>query len=164
MSCSPVIIVGASPVGFTTADKLKKETIKPRIFEQASRLGKISCAEACQGYHFDVGSHHYFTEFDEVNPIYQEVLNDEFTRLPSNKAFDHPRFGLSNPNHSMLMAMLAARKTLGADHNMWNANVDRAHPKPSTDEARSWRQRPERVMSISLQSPMTPATLASRAA
>jgi protoporphyrinogen oxidase len=78
----PVAIVGAGPAGLTAAYELVKQGIKPIVQEKEDKVGGISRTETYKGYHFDIGGHRFFTKVGEVQQLWQEVLKDEFIKVP----------------------------------------------------------------------------------
>ncbi len=78
----PVVIVGAGPAGLTAAYELTKAGIKPIVLEKADKVGGISRTETYKGYHFDIGGHRFFTKVEEVQQLWQEVLGEEFIKVP----------------------------------------------------------------------------------
>jgi protoporphyrinogen oxidase len=78
----PVVILGAGPAGLTAAYELFKQGIQSVVFEQADRVGGISRTETYKGYRFDIGGHRFFTKVLQVQQIWQEILGDEFIKVP----------------------------------------------------------------------------------
>lgn len=78
----PVAIIGAGPAGLTAAYELVKAGIKPIVLEKEDKVGGISRTETYKGYHFDIGGHRFFTKVGEVQQLWQEVLKDEFIKVP----------------------------------------------------------------------------------
>ena len=78
----PVVIIGAGPAGLTAAYELVKRDVRPLVLEQYSKVGGISRTESHKGYRFDIGGHRFFTKVDEVNALWQEVMGDEFLKVP----------------------------------------------------------------------------------
>ena len=65
--------------------------------KKADRVGGISRTETYKGYRFDIGGHRFFTKVGEVEQLWQEVLGDEFIKVPrmsriyyKNKFFSYP--------------------------------------------------------------------------
>lgn len=78
----PAVIIGAGPAGLTAGYELVKRGIKPIVLEQADRVGGISRTETYKGYRFDIGGHRFFTKVAEVQQFWQEILGDEFIKVP----------------------------------------------------------------------------------
>ena len=49
-------------------------------------LADISRTETYKGYRFDIGGHRFFTKVGEVEQMWQEVMGDEFIKVPSDVA------------------------------------------------------------------------------
>jgi protoporphyrinogen oxidase len=93
----PVVIIGAGPAGLTAAYQLSKQGIKSIVLEKADKVGGISRTETYKGYRFDIGGHRFFTKVGEVNRVWQEILGDEFIKVPrlsriyyEDKFYDYP--------------------------------------------------------------------------
>lgn len=78
----PVIVIGAGPAGLTTAYELVKQDIQPLVLEKSEQVGGIARTETYKGYRFDIGGHRFYTKVEEVQRLWQEVLGDEFIRVP----------------------------------------------------------------------------------
>ncbi|NDJ17669.1 NAD(P)/FAD-dependent oxidoreductase [Myxacorys almedinensis] len=78
----PVVILGAGPAGLTAGYELLKQGIQTVVLEQADKVGGISRTETYKGYRFDIGGHRFFTKVPEVQQIWQEILKDEFIKVP----------------------------------------------------------------------------------
>ncbi|MEC4986620.1 MAG: NAD(P)/FAD-dependent oxidoreductase [Oscillatoria sp. PMC 1068.18] len=82
MQHHPCVILGAGPAGLTAAYELIKNDLKPIVVEKANQVGGISRTEVYKGYRFDIGGHRFFTKVSEVQELWQEVLGDEFIKVP----------------------------------------------------------------------------------
>lgn len=78
----PVVILGADPAGLTAGYELLKQGVQTIVLEQADKVGGISRTETYKGYRFDIGGHRFFTKVPEVHQIGQEILKDEFIKVP----------------------------------------------------------------------------------
>lgn len=78
----PAVIIGAGPAGLTAGYELVKRGIEPIVLEQADKVGGISRTETYKGYRFDIGGHRFFTKVDEVYQFWQEILGNEFIKVP----------------------------------------------------------------------------------
>ncbi|ARV61980.1 FAD-dependent oxidoreductase [Nostocales cyanobacterium HT-58-2] len=78
----PVVIIGAGPAGLTAAYELVKQGLKSIVLEQADKVGGISRTEVYKGYRFDIGGHRFFTKVEQVQQLWQEVLEDDFIKVP----------------------------------------------------------------------------------
>lgn len=93
----PVVIIGAGPAGLTAAYELVKEGVRPIVLEADNKVGGIARTEVYKGYRFDIGGHRFFTKVGEVDRLWQEILGDEFIKVPrlsrifyQDKFFDYP--------------------------------------------------------------------------
>jgi protoporphyrinogen oxidase len=82
MTHYPVVIIGAGPAGLTASYELLKQGTQSIVLEQADKVGGISRTETYKGYRFDIGGHRFFTKVGEVQQIWQEILGDEFIKVP----------------------------------------------------------------------------------
>jgi protoporphyrinogen oxidase len=92
-----VIIFGAGPAGLTAAYEACKNRFDPVVFEKDMDVGGISRTVNYKNYLFDVGGHRFFTKYDEVKRIWNEILGDDFITRPrlsriyyNNKFFYYP--------------------------------------------------------------------------
>jgi protoporphyrinogen oxidase len=92
-----VIIFGAGPAGLTAAYEACKNGFEPIVFEKDKDVGGISKTINYKNYLFDIGGHRFFTKYDEVKKIWNEILGDDFITRPrlsriyyNNKFFYYP--------------------------------------------------------------------------
>ena len=92
-----VVIIGAGPAGLTVAYELVKQGVKSLVLESSDKVGGIARTEIYKDYRFDIGGHRFFTKVGEVNQIWQEILKDDFIKVPrmsriyyQDKFFDYP--------------------------------------------------------------------------
>jgi len=92
-----VIISGAGPAGLTAAYEACKKGLSPVVFEKDKEVGGISKTVNYKNYLFDIGGHRFFTKYDEVKIIWNEILGDDFLARPrlsriyyNNKFFYYP--------------------------------------------------------------------------
>ncbi|MEG3957048.1 NAD(P)/FAD-dependent oxidoreductase [Microcoleus sp. herbarium2] len=78
----PVAIVGAGPAGLTAAYELVKQGIVPVVLEKGDKVGGIARTETYKGYRFDIGGHRFYTKVEAVQQLWQEVLGNEFIKVP----------------------------------------------------------------------------------
>lgn len=97
MGSKKVVVIGAGPAGLTAALDLSKKNVGVEVFEAENMVGGISKTINYNGYYFDQGGHRFFSKYDEVNSLWNEVLGDEFIETPrlsrifyKNKFFDYP--------------------------------------------------------------------------
>jgi protoporphyrinogen oxidase len=77
-----VVIIGAGPAGLTAAYELSKHNVPAVVLEGDNTVGGISRTVNYKGYLFDIGGHRFFTKWDEVNQVWNEVLGDKFLARP----------------------------------------------------------------------------------
>jgi protoporphyrinogen oxidase len=92
-----VVIFGAGPAGLTAAYEACKNGLDPIVFEKDKDVGGISKTINYKNYLFDIGGHRFFTKYDEVKRIWNEILGDDFITRPrlsriyyNNKFFYYP--------------------------------------------------------------------------
>ncbi|MEG4802108.1 NAD(P)/FAD-dependent oxidoreductase [Microcoleus sp. ARI1-B5] len=78
----PVAIVGAGPAGLTAAYELVKQGIIPVVLEKGDKVGGLARTESYKGYRFDIGGHRFYTKVEAVQQLWQEVLGNEFIKVP----------------------------------------------------------------------------------
>lgn len=91
------VVIGGGPAGLTAAYHLAKHGLRSVVFEQGDRVGGISRTETYKGYRFDIGGHRFFTKIPQVQHLWNEILKDEFIKVPrlsriyyQGKYFDYP--------------------------------------------------------------------------
>ena len=82
MEHHPVIIIGAGPAGLTAAYQLVQQGIHPKVVEKGDKVGGIARTETYKGYRFDIGGHRFFTKVEPVKQLWQEVLGNDFIKVP----------------------------------------------------------------------------------
>lgn len=93
-----ILIIGAGPAGLTAAWEAEKLGKKTLILESDKVVGGISRTVEKNGWKFDIGGHRFFTKVEEVNNIWDEILEkEEFLLRPrmsriyyKNKFYDYP--------------------------------------------------------------------------
>jgi len=92
-----VVIFGAGPAGLTAAYEACKNRFEPIVFEKDKDVGGISKTINYKNYLFDIGGHRFFTKYDEVKRIWNEILGGDFLTRPrlsriyyNNKFFYYP--------------------------------------------------------------------------
>lgn len=127
-----VVIIGGGPAGLTAAYELSKHNIPAVVLEADTTVGGLSRTVNYKGYLFDIGGHRFFTKWDEVNRIWQEVLEGNFLERPRlsriyyrKKFFSYPLkarnalFGLG-PLEAIRICLSYLRSRLFYYHNEQN--------------------------------------------
>ncbi len=78
----PVVILGAGPAGLAAAHELVVRGIRPLVLEKTDKVGGLSRTETYKGYRFDIGGHRFFTRLDSVQRLWEEILPDNFIKVP----------------------------------------------------------------------------------
>jgi protoporphyrinogen oxidase len=76
-----LFILGAGPAGLTAAYESVKKNLHPVLVEKSSQVGGIARTELYNGYRFDIGGHRFFTHFEEIQRIWEEVLKRDFIKV-----------------------------------------------------------------------------------
>jgi len=66
----------------TAGYSLAQANQRPLVLEQADKVGGIARTETYRGYRFDIGGHRFYTQVVEVQQFWQDLLGDEFVRVP----------------------------------------------------------------------------------
>ncbi|HSJ12856.1 MAG TPA: NAD(P)/FAD-dependent oxidoreductase [Longimicrobiales bacterium] len=92
-----VIIIGAGPGGLTAAYLLAQQGVPVTVLEADQVVGGISRTVQYNGYRFDIGGHRFFTKFQPVEALWDEILGSEFITVPrlsriyyNGKFFNYP--------------------------------------------------------------------------
>ncbi|MCX6956293.1 MAG: FAD-dependent oxidoreductase, partial [Verrucomicrobia bacterium] len=92
-----LVMLGGGPAGLSAGYVLSKARRPAVVIEATSKLGGISRTEQYKGYRFDLGGHRFFTKFDEVQRLWEEVLGPDLLVRPRmsriyyrGKFFDYP--------------------------------------------------------------------------
>lgn len=97
MAAESVVILGGGPAGLAAGYELAKNGYQVTLLEQEKQVGGISKTVQKDGYRFDQGGHRFFTKIEEVEQLWNEVLEEEFLLRPRlsrifyrGKFFDYP--------------------------------------------------------------------------
>jgi UDP-galactopyranose mutase len=92
-----VVIIGAGPAGLTAGYLLSKQGVRTTILEADDIVGGLSRTAQYKEFRFDIGGHRFFTKYEPVQALWEEVLGDEFISVPrlsriyyDGKFFDYP--------------------------------------------------------------------------
>lgn len=76
-----VVIIGAGPAGLTAAYESTRRGFHPVVLEKSDRVGGISRTEVYRGYRFDIGGHRFYTQLEEIQRLWQEMLGEQFIKV-----------------------------------------------------------------------------------
>ena len=130
------VVIGGGPAGLTTAYELSKHGKKSVVFEKADRVGGISRTETYKGYRFDIGGHRFFTKVGEVEQLWQEVMGDEFIKVPRLS-----RIYYKNRFFSYPLEPYNALSNLGLINStliMWSYFKAKVRPNPIEENFEQW--------------------------
>ena len=92
-----LVIIGAGPSGLTAAHEAIKQKMAPLVLESADRVGGIARTESYKGYCFDVGGHRFFTKFEKISALWQDLMGEDFLKVPrkssiyfNNRFYNYP--------------------------------------------------------------------------
>jgi len=77
-----VVIIGGGPAGLTAAYELSKHGVPATVLEADNVVGGISRTVKYKGYMFDIGGHRFFTKWEEVQKVWDEILGGKFLERP----------------------------------------------------------------------------------
>ncbi len=113
-----VVILGAGPAGLATAYDLGRRGETAVVLERAERVGGMCRTYSHHGYLFDVGGHRFFTKYDEVQDLWEEVLGDQLMVRPrlsrifyDGKLYDYP---LQASNALRNLGLLESARCMGS--------------------------------------------------
>jgi protoporphyrinogen oxidase len=90
---SSIVIVGAGPAGLTAAYESLKRNLHPTVVEMSGQVGGIARTELYRGYRFDIGGHRFFSHFEEIQKVWQEILENDFIKVSrSSRIYYKKRF------------------------------------------------------------------------
>ena len=92
-----VVIMGGGPAGLAAGYTLAKKGYHVTVIEKEKQVGGISKTIEEKGYRFDLGGHRFFTKIEDVEQLWNEVLEEDFLLRPRlsrifyrGKFFDYP--------------------------------------------------------------------------
>jgi protoporphyrinogen oxidase len=131
-----VVIIGGGPAGLTAALELSNHGVPAVVLEADSQVGGIARTVNYKGYLFDIGGHRFFSKWDEVNQIWDEVLREKFLERPrlsriyyKKKFFLYP---LVAKNALIGLGLLESAKILASYVK------SRLKPTPKEDNLEEW--------------------------
>ncbi len=77
-----IIILGAGPAGLTAGYEAVNKNIKPVVFEKLDDVGGISKTIDYKNFLFDIGGHRFFTKYEEVQKIWEDIMGPDFIKRP----------------------------------------------------------------------------------
>ncbi len=97
-STTSVVCIGAGPAGLTAAYLLSKSGRQVTVLERDPiYVGGISKTATYKGFAFDIGGHRFFSKSQEVEDLWDEILDNKFLNRPrksriyyNNQLFDYP--------------------------------------------------------------------------
>jgi protoporphyrinogen oxidase len=81
-SPASIVIIGAGPAGLTAAYECAKNNLPAILFEKSGQVGGIARTESYRGFRFDIGGHRFFTRYEEIQRLWEEVLGNDFIKVP----------------------------------------------------------------------------------
>jgi protoporphyrinogen oxidase len=72
------VIIGAGPAGLTAALELSRHGIRARVLEADKQVGGLARTVNHKGYLFDIGGHRFFSQWEEVNQLWHDILGEKF--------------------------------------------------------------------------------------
>jgi len=81
MNENPVVIIGAGPAGLAAGYEFISRALCPVILERGGIVGGISRTESYKDFNFDIGGHRFFTRNEEINKLWEEMLEADFLKV-----------------------------------------------------------------------------------
>ena len=130
------VVIGAGPAGLTAAYLLAREGYEVTVLEADDMVGGISRTSRYRGYRFDIGGHRFFTKYERVAELWEEILPDDFIEVP--------RLSRILYDGRFFMYPLRARDALRG-LGLWKAveivasyAMARLRPSPTEDNYEEW--------------------------
>ncbi len=131
-----VVVIGAGPAGLAAAWALTERGLNPVIVEKTDGVGGICRTHSYRGYLVDLGGHRFFTKFDEVQALWEEVLGDQLLLRPRlsrifyrGEFFDYP---LKAGNALRSLGLVESARCMGSFARA------RARPGRAEDSFEDW--------------------------
>lgn len=131
-----VVIIGGGPAGLTAALELSKRDVPAVVLEADRQVGGLARTVNYKGYLFDIGGHRFFTKWDEVNQIWNDVLGDKF--------LDRPRLSRIYYKKKFFLYPLVAKNALFGLGLLESARIlasyvrSRLRPTPKEENLEEW--------------------------
>jgi protoporphyrinogen oxidase len=77
-----VLVCGAGPAGLTAAYRLAQQGASVCVVEADSQVGGLARTCRYKEYSFDIGGHRFFTKFQPVQALWEDLLGEELIDVP----------------------------------------------------------------------------------
>jgi protoporphyrinogen oxidase len=77
-----VLVCGAGPAGLTAAYLLAQQGASVCVVEADSQVGGLARTCRYKEYSFDIGGHRFFTKFQPVQALWEDLLGEELIDVP----------------------------------------------------------------------------------
>ena len=82
MDKKSTVIIGAGPSGLSAAYTLAKNGQRPLVIEKGNKVGGMAKTHTFNGCKFDIGGHRFFTNIDEIQLLWENILGENFLKVP----------------------------------------------------------------------------------
>ncbi|NET23847.1 MAG: NAD(P)-binding protein, partial [Okeania sp. SIO1H5] len=129
-----VLIIGAGISGLSAATRLTENGIFPCIVEKRSQIGGLATTIRTPGFDFDLGGHRWYSEEQEVDRFFHQIMGNELVRVPrfSRIAFRYRQFFQYPIRFSDVVRLLGFRFAVQATLSLIRQKTNRkqSHPDP----------------------------------